>query len=135
MRGEPERIDAREETFWPPKSLPGGEAVITIGMNYEVLPGKEKAFEDKFRAVIEAFRKDSGHRSTHLYRDVDAPCSYLIHSEWESRDAFFRFLRSDTFREVTAWGKEGILAGRPRHRVFSEETSEVLEMRPADRSG
>lgn len=94
--------------------------MVTIGMNYEVLPGKEALFEEKFRAVIEAFAGDSGHRRSRLYRDVEAPGSYLIHSEWESKDAFTAFLRSDAFRAVTAWGKDEILAGRPTHRVFGE---------------
>jgi len=94
--------------------------MVTIGMNYEVLPGREADFEEKFRAVLELFARDSGHRRSRLYRDVDAPGSYLIHSEWETREAFTTFLRSDEFREVTAWGKEQILAGRPQHRVFGE---------------
>jgi heme-degrading monooxygenase HmoA len=99
--------------------------VVTIGMNYEVLPGKEGLFEEKFRSVIESFDTDAGHRASWLYRDVDAPGRYLIHSEWESRDAFLKFIRSDAFREVTNWGKERILAGRPRHRIYSAEELEA----------
>lgn len=94
--------------------------MVTIGMNYEVLPGKEALFEEKFREVVAAFARDEGHRSSRLYRDVNAPRSYLIHSEWESREAFTAFIRSDAFREVTAWGKEEILADRPRHRIYGE---------------
>lgn len=101
--------------------LPAREdAMVTIGMNYDVLPGREALFEEKFRDVLRAFARDAGHRRSRLYRDVEAPGSYLIHSEWETREAFTAFLRSDAFREVTAWGKEGILAGRPQHRVFGE---------------
>lgn len=94
--------------------------MVTIGMNYEVLPGREADFEEKFRAVLNVFAQDPGHRRSRLYRDVDAPGSYLIHSEWETREAFTAFLRSDAFREVTSWGKEQILAGRPQHRVYGE---------------
>ena len=36
-------------------------------------------------------------------------------------EAFLAFIRSDAFREVTNWGKEQILAGRPRHRIFAAE--------------
>jgi heme-degrading monooxygenase HmoA len=101
--------------------LPLREAtMVTIGMNYEVLPGREALFEEKFRAVIDAFSRDAGHRRSRLYRDVEAPGSYLIHSEWDTKEAFTAFLRSDAFRDVTAWGKEQILAGRPQHRVFGE---------------
>ena len=103
--------------------------MVTIGMNYEVLPGKESAFEDKFRVVIAAFDRDSGHRGSRLFRDVDAPGSYLIHSDWESREAFLAFIRSDEFRRVTSWGKEEILADRPRHRIY--EASSVSPGRPS----
>ena len=94
--------------------------MVTIGMNYDVLPGKEDLFEEKFREVIQAFREEAGHRQSRLYRDVDASGSYLIHSEWDTKEAFTAFVRSDAFRQVTSWGREGILAGRPKHRVFGE---------------
>ncbi len=95
--------------------------MVTIGMNYEVLPGKESLFEEKFQAVLESFQEGSGHAVTRLYRDVSDASSYLIHSEWETRDAFITFIRSDAFRAVTDWGKEEILAGRPRHKIYGEE--------------
>jgi heme-degrading monooxygenase HmoA len=59
--------------------------------------------------------------NTRLYRDVVSSQSYLIHSEWETRDAFTAFIRSDAFREVTNWGKEEILADRPSHRIYGDE--------------
>lgn len=94
--------------------------MVTIGMNYEVVPGKESEFESKFREVIRAFGEDAGHLRSRLYRDVNAPGSYLIHSEWTSKEAFTAFVRSDAFRNVTGWGRAGILAGRPSHRVYGE---------------
>jgi len=97
--------------------------MVTIGMNYEVLPGKEEAFEEKFHAVLASFAAGSGHVHTRLFRDVVQPRSYLIHSEWETRDAFTAFVRSDAFREVTNWGKEEILADRPRHRIYGGEAT------------
>lgn len=95
--------------------------MVTIGMNYEVLPGKDRDFEEKFRVVIDSFEKDAGHHRSSLFRDVDSPGSYLIHSEWESKDAFLAFIRSDEFRRVTSWGREEILADRPRHRIYGDE--------------
>jgi len=97
--------------------------MVTIGMNYEVRPGREALFEGKFRAVLDSFQEGSGHVRTRLYRDVTDPASYLIHSEWDSRDAFLAFIRSDAFRAVTDWGKEEILAARPRHRIYGEEAA------------
>ena len=95
--------------------------MVTIGMNYEVLAGKETIFEEKVQAVLDSFTADSGHSHTRLFRDVVDPQSYLIHSEWQTRDAFMAFIRSDAFRDVTSWGKEEILADRPRHKIYGDE--------------
>ena len=44
--------------------------------------------------------------------------SYLITSEWSDEDAFKSFIQSQAFRDVTNWGKEQILSGRPQHKVY-----------------
>ena len=94
--------------------------MITVGMNYHVLPGKQGEFEAKFAAVIEALRAAAGHASSTLWKDVSDDASYLITSEWTEEQAFMDFIHSQAFRDVTNWGKEQILAGRPSHRVYSE---------------
>jgi heme-degrading monooxygenase HmoA len=94
--------------------------MITVGMNYRVLPGKEETFENAFRAVLNAMIAIPGHKESHLYRDVDDPAGYLIVSEWENREAFDGFTGSDQFRKVANWGKEQILAGRPRHEIYEK---------------
>ena len=68
--------------------------------------------------VLEALRGAAGHIESSLYRDVHEPSSYLITSEWDDEAAFGAFIKSDAFREVTNWGKEQILAGRPSHTVY-----------------
>jgi len=98
----------------------GSAAVATVGMFYDVLPGREAEFEEKFARVVEAMTEQEGHRNTVLYRQVDKPRSYAILSEWDSSAAFQAFLGSATFRSVTDWGKAGILETRPRHRVFAD---------------
>ncbi|MGD8377400.1 MAG: antibiotic biosynthesis monooxygenase [Acidobacteriota bacterium] len=100
----------------------GKATLATMGMFYDVLPGRETEFEEKFARVVQAMREQDGHRDTVLYRRVDRPGSYAILSEWDSPAAFQAFIGSDTFRAVTDWGKAGILAGRPRHRVFADES-------------
>jgi heme-degrading monooxygenase HmoA len=92
--------------------------MITVGMNYHVIEGKQQAFEDKFAAVIDALKAAQGHRSSTLWRDVSDDASYLITSEWSDEEAFGRFIRSDAFRAVTDWGKEEILTSRPQHKVY-----------------
>lgn len=92
--------------------------MITVGMNYVVLPGKEATFENAFRKVIEAMKGIAGHRESHMYRDIDHPRSYVILSDWSDRAAFEAFIASDTFRAVANWGREQILEGRPQHRYY-----------------
>jgi len=92
--------------------------VITVGMNYRVIDGQQSVFEDKFAAVLDALGSAPGHVDSSLYRDVHDPSSYLITSEWDDEAAFGAFIKSDAFRAVTNWGKEQILADRPRHTVY-----------------
>jgi len=92
--------------------------MVTIGMNYKVLPGKEATFENAFRKVMGAMSDIQGHTQTRMCRDIDDPQLYVILSEWSDRDAFDQFIGSDTFRNVANWGKEQILAGRPEHTYY-----------------
>ena len=94
--------------------------MVTIGMNYHVLPGKEQVFEDACKKVIETMQGIDGHDDSHLYREIadDAP-AYLIVSRWASEDAFNAFVASDTFKKVTNWGKENILSRRPAHTTYT----------------
>ena len=92
--------------------------MITVGMNYRVLPGKQQDFEQKIAAVIGALRAAEGHSHSTLWRDVSDETSYLITSEWSDEQAFRDFIQSQAFRDVTNWGKEQILAGRPQHKVY-----------------
>tara|TARA_Y100001936_G_C16035951_1_gene648576 strand:+ start:311 stop:628 length:318 start_codon:yes stop_codon:yes gene_type:complete len=92
--------------------------MVTIGMNYKMIPGKEKIFEDAFKAVLGVMKEMEGHSKSFLYKDVSDPQSYLIVSEWSEEEAFNDFMASDKFKSVVNWGKENILAGRPSHTVY-----------------
>ena len=92
--------------------------MVTIGMNYKMIPGKEKVFEDAFTKVLGVMNEMEGHSKSFLYCDVNDAQSYLIVSEWNSEDAFNAFMQSDKFKNVVNWGKENILAGRPSHTVY-----------------
>jgi len=92
--------------------------MITVGMNYHVIEGKQHDFEAKFDAVIDALKAADGHAASTLWKDVSDNASYLITSEWSDEEAFASFIRSDEFRAVTDWGKEQILSGRPIHKVY-----------------
>ncbi len=93
--------------------------MVTIGMNYFVLPGKEQVFENACASVIEALRAADGHEESKIYRNVeDGGPEYLIVSQWDDEEAFKTFIASDSFKKVTSWGAENILAGRPRHTTY-----------------
>ena len=95
--------------------------MTTIGMHYDVVPGKEEEFERGFIAVIEHLKTVPGHVESHMYEDVQSVGSYVILSQWSSRAQFEAFLRSDAFKQVTAWGRAEILRSRPRHKVYTNE--------------
>ena len=92
--------------------------MITVGMNYHVIEGKQTDFEEKFAAVIDALNAADGHTTSTLWKDVSDSASYLITSEWSDEQAFRDFISSEAFRAVTSWGAEQILSGRPKHTVY-----------------
>ncbi len=94
--------------------------MITVGMNYKLLVGKETIFEDAFRQVVATMQEMEGHQETHLFRDIDNAQAYLVVSEWNSREAFDAFIQSDRFKKVTNWGTEQVLAARPVHQVYEK---------------
>ena len=96
--------------------------MVTIGMNYEVLAGKEEVFEGACKKVIEVMNDAVGHGESQLFRrvDKDDTAQYLIVSRWEQEAAFKEFIASDQFKKVTSWGLTNVLAGRPSHTTYQE---------------
>ena len=95
--------------------------MVTIGMNYFVLPGKEQVFEAAVAKVVETMATIEGHEASQLYREVgDGAPTYLIVSRWNSEGDFNDFVASDAFKKVTSWGKENILSRRPSHKTYQE---------------
>ena len=92
--------------------------MVTVGMNYHVIEGKQQDFESKFAGVLDALRAAPGHTNSTLWKDVADAASYLITSEWSDEQAFSAFIQSAEFRAVTTWGKEQILSGRPQHKIY-----------------
>lgn len=96
--------------------------MVTIGMNYQVLAGKEQVFEDACANVVKTMETIDGHDHSRIYRSIaEGESDYLIVSRWESEDAFNDFIASDAFKKVTNWGKENILAGRPSHTTYRHD--------------
>lgn len=97
--------------------------MITIGMNYRVIPGKDEEFTSVFTKVMGIMEGIEGHGKTHLFRDVHDQHCYLVVSEWSKQEAFDAFIASDRFKNVVDWGKANILAARPRHEVYGSEST------------
>lgn len=96
--------------------------MVTIGMNYFVIPGKEKIFEDACANVIETMGGLDGHETSSLYKEVgDGEPVYLISSLWKEEQAFKDFIGSDAFKKVTNWGALNILRGRPTHTTYQHD--------------
>ena len=97
-------------------------SLVTIGMNYFVLSGKEQVFEDACAKVVETMGGIDGHDTSSLYRQVgDGDPIYLIVSRWINEDAFNSFIASDAFKKVTNWGSQNILSGRPQHTTYRHD--------------
>ena len=97
------------------------QKMTTIGMHYDVIAGKEEEFERGFLAVIDVLKTLPGHVETHLYEDVASVGSYVILSQWQRKEDFDAFLKSDAFKNAVAWGKAEILRSRPRHKVYTSD--------------
>ncbi len=97
--------------------------MVTIGMNYQVLAGKEEVFEAACQRVLEVMQEAVGHEHSAVYRRIDAAAAvdYLIVSRWSDEAAFRSFIASETFKKVTSWGLANILAGRPSHTTYRED--------------
>jgi heme-degrading monooxygenase HmoA len=95
--------------------------MTTIGMNYEVIPGKEQEFEQGFIGVLQTLKSLPGHIESHMYEDVQSQGSYVILSTWQRKEDFQAFLKSPAFAKAVAWGKAEILRSKPRHQVYANE--------------
>ena len=96
--------------------------MVTIGMNYRVVSGKEKQFEGACNRVLALMGKTEGHHGSQIFRRIDGGDGpeYLIVSRWTDESAFQGFVASDAFKKVTSWGKEHILSARPSHTTYRE---------------
>jgi len=92
--------------------------MITVGMDYKIVPGKDDEFIAVFKKVMGIIADMPGHAETHLYRDVWAEHDYLVVSEWTDEAAFNSFIESERFKNVVTWGKENVLRTRPKHEIY-----------------
>ncbi len=92
--------------------------MVTVGMYYDVIPEKSPLFLAKFQEVVDLLGSVAGHKSSVLYRRVDDPDSFALISERDDQQAFLDFIGSETFHQVTRWGRENVLRNAPRHKIY-----------------
>jgi heme-degrading monooxygenase HmoA len=92
--------------------------MVTVGMNYHVVPGKDELFVAVFRKVLDVIDEMPGHAHTRLLRDVFSEHEYIVLSEWSDEASFRGFISSERFRNVVDWGRENVLASRPTHQIL-----------------
>jgi heme-degrading monooxygenase HmoA len=85
--------------------------MVTVGMYYDVIAGKDALFRAKFQEVLAQLEAIPGHQRSFLYQRVDDPGSYAILSEWESREAFLDFIPGTAFRLGKTVEPEGMRRG------------------------
>lgn len=64
-------------------------------------PEREREFERSFSSVRRRVTQVAGHLRDELLREDGVPGSYLLVSEWRSRDEFVRWLHSPSHQEMT----------------------------------
>ena len=92
--------------------------MITVGMTFKIVLGKEEQFEDAYKKILNVLNHAEGHSGSRLYRDSEDPSTFLLMSEWLDQRAFDICIDSKQYREAVDWNREQILAGKIHHRIF-----------------
>jgi quinol monooxygenase YgiN len=73
-------------------------ATLTI----TVKAGAEQAFQDAWRTIAERVSQEPDNLRQTLSRDPEDPRTFIVTSDWASREAFGRFERSPEQDDLTA---------------------------------
>jgi heme-degrading monooxygenase HmoA len=76
--------------------------MVRATLYMKVKAGREAEFEPAWRAIAERARAFPGILRQALTRDPNDPASFVVTSDWESREAFSRFERSPEQDDLTA---------------------------------
>src|SRR5437764_11687280 len=79
-----------------------GGGVVRATLNMKVKEGRGSDFEREWRAIAEEVRKVPGNLRQSLARDPDDPDSFVVTSDWSSRETFGQFERSPEQDDLTA---------------------------------
>ena len=76
--------------------------MVRATLSIRVKPGREADFERAWQSIAEQVRRAPGNRRQTLLRDPADVSSFVITSDWESRELFHRFERSNDQDVLTA---------------------------------
>jgi heme-degrading monooxygenase HmoA len=76
--------------------------MVRATLYMKVKPGREAEFEPVWRAIAARVREAPGNVRQSLLRDPQDASSFVVMSDWESRDAFTSFERSPEQDVLTA---------------------------------
>jgi heme-degrading monooxygenase HmoA len=76
--------------------------MVRATLTMKVREGTEDDFEAAWRTVAEVARSEPGMIRQVLMRAADEPSTFIIASDWESREAFGRFEKSPDQDDLTA---------------------------------
>jgi heme-degrading monooxygenase HmoA len=76
--------------------------MVRATLYMKVKAGREEEFEPVWRTIAERAKRFPGILRQTLTRDPNEPASFVVTSDWESREAFTRFERSPEQDDLTA---------------------------------
>jgi heme-degrading monooxygenase HmoA len=76
--------------------------VLRATLSMKVKDGQGEAFERNWREIASQVSQTPGNLRQALLRDPDDPSSFVITTDWESREAFHNFERSPEQDVLTA---------------------------------
>ncbi|MDS1135162.1 antibiotic biosynthesis monooxygenase family protein [Nitratireductor indicus] len=70
---------------------------------FDIIPGKEEAFEEGVKQALPLFKRAKGYRGIALRRIVEKPSTYRLFVQWETlEDHTVTFRNSDDFQQWRA---------------------------------
>ena len=89
-------------------ATPGDDATsdadrgVRVTLAMRVRAGGEAEFERAWQDIAASARHAEGHLRQSLLRDPSDPATYIVTTDWETREAFTRFERSPEQEQLTA---------------------------------